>query len=150
MLEANVMRPLMKNNMLSLNKTEKLFLVTTLVFCEAILFAADQKLGAGISVRPLFVIPIILSAIFINAISTVFFIALSTLLHVESYRTSDFGPDKVFSYAPNIIALAINYTIISTIVTMGIRYRDRSISLRHTIIENKLSSLSEDNDQPPT
>lgn len=132
----------MLNTDISLRSIEKFFLLTTLIFLEVIIFAIDQMIGSGISFRPLFVVPIILSALFVNSISTIFFVIISTLLHVESYRLSDFGSEELFNYPPNIIVLLINYSIISIIVMQSIKYRDKLIKLKNIIISNKIDNTS--------
>ena len=132
----------MNSNDISLKPIDRVFLFATLIFLEAIIFTVDQILGRGVSIRPLFVIPIILAALFVNSLSTIFFVIISTLLHVESYRLSDFGPDKIFNYTPNIIALLINYLLISAIVTKAIKYRDKSFHLKQIMVQNNIDAMT--------
>lgn len=132
----------MKQDSLSLRLIDKIFLFITLLFLEVIIFILDQNLGSGISVRPLFVVPIILSGIFINTPSTLAFIIISTMLHVESYRLSDFDSNTKFEYAPNIISNLISYFIISLVVIKGTAYRERLHNLKKWSIDQKLDEIS--------
>lgn len=125
-----------------LKPLEIALLIATLLFIDIIIYLIDQRLGSGISVRPLFVIPIIISSIFLNIWSIAAFIIVTTLMHVESYRQSDFGSDALFYYAPNIFSNSLNYTIVAAAVIIGSKYRERLIINRDMEINEKIKRIS--------
>ena len=92
------------SNLFDLTNIEKLFLFFLLLSCEIIIFVLDQKLGAGISVRPLFIIPIVISSFFIGFSITLIFSLISAILHVVAYRLSDFSSEISFKYLPNLLS----------------------------------------------
>lgn len=135
----------MSNNLI-LTKLEKIFLFLFLFFCEIIIFVLDQNLGAGISVRPLFVIPIVISSFFINLPSTLVFSLISTILHVEAYRLSDFGPEISFKYFPNLITNFFCYLIVALVLSWCSSYYQKFNILQNQIVKNKIQSLSEESE----
>lgn len=132
------------SNILALTTFEKFFLFLFLFFYEIIIFVIDQNLGAGISVRPLFVVPIIISSFFINLFTTLAFALFSAILHVVSYRLSDFSSDISFKYFPNLISNFVGYLIVALVISWCSTYYRKFHILQSQIIEDKVRSLTEE------
>ena len=134
------------SNLFDLTNIEKLFLFFLLLSCEIIIFVLDQKLGAGISVRPLFIIPIVISSFFIGFSITLIFSLISAILHVVAYRLSDFSSVISFKYLPNLLSNFFCYLIVAVVLSWCSSYYKKYHILQRQIVENKIQCLPKDSE----
>ena len=133
----------MASEILFLNSLDKVAFFPARLLCEMIIFAADQILSAGVSARPLFFVPIIVSGLFLNWWATAIFVLDSSIIHVKTYQLTDFSAEPSFRYLLNITGNHVSYSIVATVVIVGSRFRQQASSLKTTILDDKLRRLSE-------
>ncbi len=103
---------------------KKLAATIALILLELLLFWLDLFTGEAVALQSLFVVPIILSGLFLGNVGIVFFSLVSAIARVEAYRRVLYdGID--FSYFENLIPTIMSYLLVGATVAMGRFYQER-------------------------
>jgi hypothetical protein len=101
---------------------QKVALVAFLLFIDLDIYVFDQLTGAGVSIRPLFVVPVVLAGMFLDWWLALIVAGGTAYTQVLSYRMADFS-NSSFSYWPNIGIAFFAYIVVVVVVISGSEYR---------------------------
>jgi len=98
-----------------LRRMDKRVLFLLLLCLELVVLLADIETDPQLSIGPYFLLPILLSAWFLEQSATFFFVTLSTILRIYGFRQI-FPEDATFFYWHNIALTGAVYAVFATLV----------------------------------
>lgn len=124
-----------------LSVKQKVALGLALVLFNLLVFWLDLKTGDGISLQPLYVIPVVVAGVLLGVVSLALLSVLSTVLRVEAYRLTAFnGAD--FPYLPNLAATFASMIAVGAVVMIARHYRERYRAHQESAVGRRLGGMS--------
>jgi hypothetical protein len=90
-----------------------------LCIVDLLLAWADMQLGWAATLRPLFVLPIILAAVYLSRKYAYALALLSALLRVESFRVSNVPPSEPFSFLINLLPALFALIVVAEFASLA-------------------------------
>lgn len=101
--------------------TNKLKIFFTLVALDVLLMLADAYTGENVSLRPLFLVPVVLSGLLNDRNYVRAFCLITALLFAESFRLSHFSDRREFNYLMAMLPALIAYGILAELSLFSMR-----------------------------
>ncbi len=93
-----------------------------LLLLEALFFGLEVGTGEAVSFQSLFVIPIIVSGLFLGNAGIFLFSVISAVVRVEAYRRVQVNETE-FSYLTSLVLTLFSYSLVGATVAFGMKYQ---------------------------
>jgi hypothetical protein len=125
----------------------KIAQIALLLLLEALFFGLELWTGEAVSLQSLFVIPIIVSGLFLGNAGIIFFSVISAIIRVEAYRRSQVNEPE-FDYVTSLIFTLFSYTLIASTVIFGRTYQQRYEANYQIAVGRRIANIQPDAKRP--
>lgn len=134
-------------------RDKRFSLFVLLIIAEIAIAALDVAVGYTISLRPLLVLPVLVSAIYLPRPRTYLLAVAAILLRLESFRISIIPDGEVFPLVLNFIPAFLAYAAVAEFASLAVgtirELRDYVVTLEGELLLERLGKISKGDAQSP-
>jgi hypothetical protein len=111
-----------------------------LFLLEGLIFGLEVWTGEAISLQSLFVIPIIVSGLFLGRVGIILFSVISAILRVEAYRRTQVHEPE-FDYVTSLVFTLFSYLLVGATVIFGMTYQKRYEANYQSAVGRRIANI---------